>query len=220
MLTGLLTQETTTFDGKYYQLKDARNEPKGPQQPHPPICIGGSGEKRTLQDHRAVRRPLELRRRHARGVRPQARRAGRPLRRHRPRPEGDHAVGARAAGRGARLPARWSTTPPRSARRASTSRSSTCRRRTTPRCWSRWPRPSAIRDCSPTEVTADKASAQDAFAERGSASLRDSPLLEAVADELRRRLPNARSWPGSLGSARGAETMTRRFFPSACAVAG
>ncbi|CAJ1494539.1 LLM class flavin-dependent oxidoreductase [[Mycobacterium] burgundiense] len=26
-----------------------RNEPKGPQQPHPPICIGGSGEKRTLR---------------------------------------------------------------------------------------------------------------------------------------------------------------------------
>lgn len=48
VLTSLLTNETTTFDGKYYQLKDARNEPKGPQQPHPPICIGGSGEKRTL----------------------------------------------------------------------------------------------------------------------------------------------------------------------------
>ncbi|MBO0881370.1 MAG: LLM class flavin-dependent oxidoreductase, partial [Mycobacterium sp.] len=25
------------------------NEPKGPQRPHPPICIGGSGEKRTLR---------------------------------------------------------------------------------------------------------------------------------------------------------------------------
>jgi F420-dependent oxidoreductase-like protein len=49
VLTGLLSQDTTTFDGKYYQLKDARNEPKGPQQPHPPICIGGSGEKRTLK---------------------------------------------------------------------------------------------------------------------------------------------------------------------------
>ena len=48
VLTSLLTKESTTFDGKYYQLKDARNEPKGPQQPHPPICIGGSGEKRTL----------------------------------------------------------------------------------------------------------------------------------------------------------------------------
>lgn len=49
ILKGLLTQETTTFDGKFYQLKDARNEPKGPQQPHPPFCIGGSGEKRTLR---------------------------------------------------------------------------------------------------------------------------------------------------------------------------
>ncbi len=48
VLIGLLSQQATTFDGQYYQLKDARNEPKGPQQPHPPICIGGSGEKRTL----------------------------------------------------------------------------------------------------------------------------------------------------------------------------
>ena len=49
MLIGLLSNETTDFDGKYYQLKAARNEPKGPQRPHPPICIGGSGEKRTLR---------------------------------------------------------------------------------------------------------------------------------------------------------------------------
>lgn len=49
VLKGLLSEETTTFDGEFYQLKDARNEPKGPQQPHPPICIGGSGEKRTLR---------------------------------------------------------------------------------------------------------------------------------------------------------------------------
>jgi F420-dependent oxidoreductase-like protein len=49
VLLGLLTQETTTFDGKYYQLKDARCEPKGVQAPHPPICIGGGGEKRTLR---------------------------------------------------------------------------------------------------------------------------------------------------------------------------
>lgn len=49
ILKGLLSHETTTFDGTFYQLKDARNEPKGPQQPHPPICIGGSGEKRTLR---------------------------------------------------------------------------------------------------------------------------------------------------------------------------
>jgi alkanesulfonate monooxygenase SsuD/methylene tetrahydromethanopterin reductase-like flavin-dependent oxidoreductase (luciferase family) len=49
VLTSLLSQETTDFDGKYFQLKAARNEPKGPQRPHPPICIGGSGEKRTLR---------------------------------------------------------------------------------------------------------------------------------------------------------------------------
>jgi F420-dependent oxidoreductase-like protein len=48
-LVGLLTQETTTFAGQHYQLTDARCEPKGVQKPHPPICIGGSGEKRTLR---------------------------------------------------------------------------------------------------------------------------------------------------------------------------
>jgi len=49
VLIGLLSQETTNFDGKFYQLTSARNEPKGPQRPHPPICIGGGGEKRTLR---------------------------------------------------------------------------------------------------------------------------------------------------------------------------
>jgi len=49
VLIGLLSQETTDFDGRFYQLRAARNEPKGPQRPHPPICIGGGGEKRTLR---------------------------------------------------------------------------------------------------------------------------------------------------------------------------
>ncbi|MBO0865337.1 MAG: LLM class F420-dependent oxidoreductase [Mycobacterium sp.] len=49
VLIGLLSQQTFDFQGRYYQLKAARNEPKGPQRPHPPICIGGSGEKRTLR---------------------------------------------------------------------------------------------------------------------------------------------------------------------------
>jgi len=48
-IVGLLSNETTTLDGRFYQLTDARNEPKGPQRPHPPLCIGGSGEKRTLR---------------------------------------------------------------------------------------------------------------------------------------------------------------------------
>ena len=49
VLTGLLSEETTTFEGSYYQLTDARCEPKPVQKPHPPICIGGSGRLRTLR---------------------------------------------------------------------------------------------------------------------------------------------------------------------------
>ena len=49
MLVGLLSQPAFSFQGRYYQLTGARNEPKGPQRPHPPICIGGGGEKRTLR---------------------------------------------------------------------------------------------------------------------------------------------------------------------------
>lgn len=45
----LLSQETTTFSGRHYQITEARCEPKGPQQPNPPIIIGGGGEKRTLR---------------------------------------------------------------------------------------------------------------------------------------------------------------------------
>ncbi|MDQ1439296.1 MAG: hypothetical protein QOK43_2925 [Acidimicrobiaceae bacterium] len=49
VIVGLLTNVTTTFEGTHYQLRDARCEPKPVQRPHPPICIGGSGEKRTLR---------------------------------------------------------------------------------------------------------------------------------------------------------------------------
>ena len=45
----LLTQTQTRFEGEYYQLKEARCEPKPVQQPRPPITIGGLGEKRTLR---------------------------------------------------------------------------------------------------------------------------------------------------------------------------
>ena len=47
VLEMLLTQERTTFEGRYYQLHDAMNNPK-PLQPKLPICIGGSGRRRTL----------------------------------------------------------------------------------------------------------------------------------------------------------------------------
>ncbi|HEX9335480.1 MAG TPA: TIGR03560 family F420-dependent LLM class oxidoreductase [Pseudonocardiaceae bacterium] len=47
-IIGLLTQPTTTLDGKYVRLTDAYCEPKPVQRPHPPITIGGKGPKRTL----------------------------------------------------------------------------------------------------------------------------------------------------------------------------
>lgn len=43
------TEEKPTFEGKYYRIKDAYCEPKPVQKPHPPITIGGSGEKLTLR---------------------------------------------------------------------------------------------------------------------------------------------------------------------------
>ncbi|MGP4018883.1 LLM class F420-dependent oxidoreductase [Saccharopolyspora sp. 5N708] len=49
VLIGLLSQPTTNFQGTYYQLTAARCEPKPIQRPHPPLTIGGSGEKRTLR---------------------------------------------------------------------------------------------------------------------------------------------------------------------------
>lgn len=39
------TQPTTTFTGKHYLVKDARCEPKPIQKPHPPIWIGGNGNR-------------------------------------------------------------------------------------------------------------------------------------------------------------------------------
>ena len=39
----------TPFHGKYYQLAETLNSPGPLTQPHPPILIGGSGEKKTLR---------------------------------------------------------------------------------------------------------------------------------------------------------------------------
>ena len=48
VIHGLLTQETTTFSGKHFTLKNARCNPKPLQQPLPRWCIGGNGDTRTL----------------------------------------------------------------------------------------------------------------------------------------------------------------------------
>jgi len=45
----LFKEPRATFQGKYYSINDAVNNPKPVQQPHPPILIGGAGEKRLLR---------------------------------------------------------------------------------------------------------------------------------------------------------------------------
>ncbi|HIJ07893.1 TPA: LLM class flavin-dependent oxidoreductase, partial [Candidatus Bathyarchaeota archaeon] len=45
----LWTRDQTNYDGEFYKLKEAVCEPKPLQKPHPPITIGGSGEKLTLR---------------------------------------------------------------------------------------------------------------------------------------------------------------------------
>ena len=45
----LWTKERTDFDGRHYWLGNAIANPKPVQKPHPPIWIGGSGERKTLR---------------------------------------------------------------------------------------------------------------------------------------------------------------------------
>jgi F420-dependent oxidoreductase-like protein len=47
VLRGLLTDDRTSFSGRYYQLDNAMNNPKPVQRPLP-VCIGGKGKRRTL----------------------------------------------------------------------------------------------------------------------------------------------------------------------------
>jgi F420-dependent oxidoreductase-like protein len=45
----LWTEPSPSFSGKHYSIKNAFSAPKPVQKPHPPILIGGDGEKRTLR---------------------------------------------------------------------------------------------------------------------------------------------------------------------------
>lgn len=49
VLLAMWTQEEAVFEGKYYQVRGAINQPKGVQRPHIPLCIGGGGEQVTLK---------------------------------------------------------------------------------------------------------------------------------------------------------------------------
>jgi alkanesulfonate monooxygenase SsuD/methylene tetrahydromethanopterin reductase-like flavin-dependent oxidoreductase (luciferase family) len=44
LILKLWTEESVTFNGKYYSTKNAILEPKPIQKPHPPVWSGGSGE--------------------------------------------------------------------------------------------------------------------------------------------------------------------------------
>ena len=48
VIKNLWTKEEANFHGKHFDLKNAFCQPKPMQKPHPPIVIGGSGEKFTL----------------------------------------------------------------------------------------------------------------------------------------------------------------------------
>ncbi len=43
------TEEKASYKGKHYEINEAICEPKPVQKPHPPITIGGGGEKLTLK---------------------------------------------------------------------------------------------------------------------------------------------------------------------------
>src|SRR5262249_60363990 len=49
IIRGMLTQERTSMEGRHYTVRDAMGNPKPLQRPHPPIMIGGTGERVLLK---------------------------------------------------------------------------------------------------------------------------------------------------------------------------
>jgi F420-dependent oxidoreductase-like protein len=49
IVTSMFLNDTTTFAGKHYRVKDALNVPQPLQPGGPPVLVGGSGERKTLR---------------------------------------------------------------------------------------------------------------------------------------------------------------------------
>jgi alkanesulfonate monooxygenase SsuD/methylene tetrahydromethanopterin reductase-like flavin-dependent oxidoreductase (luciferase family) len=49
VIKAMWTEPQAWFEGSYYHVRGAINEPKPIQKPHPPIWVGGAGEKVTLK---------------------------------------------------------------------------------------------------------------------------------------------------------------------------
>jgi len=49
IIRGMWSSDGFTFEGRYYQVNNAMCVPKPVQKPHPPILIGGGGERVTLK---------------------------------------------------------------------------------------------------------------------------------------------------------------------------
>lgn len=49
VIVELLSKDRASFEGQHFTLREAWCEPKPVQRPHPPIAIGGNGERRTLR---------------------------------------------------------------------------------------------------------------------------------------------------------------------------
>jgi F420-dependent oxidoreductase-like protein len=49
VILAMWTQDEAVFEGKYYQVHGAINQPKGVQKPHIPMLIAGGGEQVTLK---------------------------------------------------------------------------------------------------------------------------------------------------------------------------
>ena len=88
ILRGLLHDEETSFEGRWFSAHDARNEPR-PVQDTLPIWVGGGGEKRTLRIAAKFADGWNVPFVDPADVRVQARGAAPPLRRRRPRPGRD-----------------------------------------------------------------------------------------------------------------------------------